>query len=110
MMRLLNGLIDSGRKARQRALASQIAQQSHELVWQRVQRRAVSMSQSEARGYIRAWSTDAIRDGIEQVLPTEGSNLDHTVVMTLATEEVIRSVLKRVLNARPVWPALRRAA
>jgi len=92
-------------------LADQIARRSQDPLWQRVGRRAATMTPAEAKGYIRAWSAEVIVAQIDlaRVAHRELSEADESRLTTAARERVVEMLLSRIRAARS-REAARRAA
>jgi len=97
----------------QRALAEQIARDCQAMVWSRVGRRAPLMSLAEARGYVRARAALVVHEAVDRELELRGSQgwrHDPVGLLDETTNEVIRLVLKQVLDTRHTPSVVRRAA
>lgn len=106
-MNLFNVLSLGGEK-KLALLADEVATNCRHAVWARVCHRVMSMSRSEARGYIRARAAVLVAREIERV-QTEGARIkvsQQDRLVELASEGVIRAVfvLMRVASMEQQQP------
>lgn len=92
--------------------ALEIAQRSQDLVWDRVQLRAVEMCASEARGYIRARSLPIVQRTMAAIAAVESaiSDLDRHALLLAASDHVASLILRNLPKVSTRRQPIRKAA
>jgi hypothetical protein len=94
------------------ALSSELAQRTCASVWDRVNPRVLGMNSAEARGYIRAWATDAVNKRLDDVLLRQRgiASAARPHILAEATEGIVERLLDEVLRIQRTRVVRRHAA
>ena len=84
-------------------LAERLAVDCHESVWHTVHDQALGMSPAEARGYVRARSSLAVKHKVDTaILNAAAPSTERERLRDMTTEHVIRLISAQLRAVRPV--------
>jgi hypothetical protein len=111
-MSFLDALLQFGGAARVTALSAEVAQRACAAVWDRVNPRVLEMGAAEARGYLRAWATEAVNGRVDaNLLRQRGIPLAaRSTIVSLATDGIVERLLDEVLRIQRTRHVRRHAA
>jgi hypothetical protein len=90
-------------EAKMLKLAEKLAVDCHESVWQVVHEHALCMSPAEARGYVRARASLAVKRTVDNaILNAAAPSSERERLRGLATDHVIRLISAQLRAVRPV--------
>jgi hypothetical protein len=97
-------------EAKMLKLAERLAVECHEAVWRAVHEHALALSPTEARGYVRARSSLAVKYTVDSaILKAVAPATERERLRNLTTDHVIRLISAQLRAVRPV-ARTRRAA